>query len=88
MLQKKQLETKPSIDEQLQLKKVVDGFSTEKQSQHCKLMDEFKKAHKRMFKSADQCDDDYEDCIVVSIFRNEFYFIYVTYQVIENEGVS
>ncbi|XP_045479127.1 harmonin isoform X2 [Harmonia axyridis] len=62
--EKKKLESKPSIDEQLQKKKIVEGFSPEKQSQHCKLMDEFKKAHKKMFKSSDECSDDYEECLV------------------------
>ncbi|XP_044748289.1 harmonin isoform X2 [Coccinella septempunctata] len=62
--EKKKLESKPSIDEQLQMKKIVDVFSPDKQSQHCKLMDEFKKAHKKMFKSSDEMTDDYEDCLV------------------------
>lgn len=55
--QKKMFETKPSIDDQLQMKKVLKGVSTEKQYQHCKLMDEFKKAHQKMFKNTDPVDE-------------------------------
>lgn len=52
--EKKKLDTKPSIDDQLQMKKLIKGVSSDKQHQHSKLMDEFKKAHKRMFKSLDE----------------------------------
>lgn len=55
--QKKQIEqNKPSIDEQLQMKKILKGVTSEKQSQHNKLMDEFKKAHRKMFKAPDPED--------------------------------
>ncbi|KAG5870908.1 hypothetical protein JTB14_035672 [Gonioctena quinquepunctata] len=40
-----------SIDEQIQKKKMLNGVSTDKQFQHSKLMDEFKQAHQKMFKS-------------------------------------
>lgn len=43
-------EEKPSIDEQLQMKKILKGINTDQQYQHNKLMDEFKKAHQKMFK--------------------------------------
>ncbi|XP_022912475.2 harmonin isoform X1 [Onthophagus taurus] len=42
---------KPSIDDQLQIKKILKGVNSDKQQQHSQLMDEFKKAHKKMFKS-------------------------------------
>lgn len=45
-------EEKPSIDEQLQMKKILKGVSQDKQFQHTKLMDEFKKAHQKMFRTA------------------------------------
>ncbi|KAK9870956.1 hypothetical protein WA026_009918 [Henosepilachna vigintioctopunctata] len=62
--EKKKVETKPSIEEQLQMKKIVQGVSTDQQSQHSKLMDEFKKAHKKMFKSTDECNNgQYQGCI-------------------------
>ncbi|XP_008192662.2 harmonin isoform X1 [Tribolium castaneum] len=55
--EKKQIEQdKPSIDEQLQMKKILKGVTSEKQSQHNKLMDEFKKAHRKMFKAPDNED--------------------------------
>ncbi|XP_076274051.1 uncharacterized protein LOC143204978 isoform X1 [Rhynchophorus ferrugineus] len=52
--QKKVMEAqKPSIDEQLQKKKILKNVNNDKQHQHSKLMDEFKKAHQKMFKSTD-----------------------------------
>ncbi|XP_018570293.1 harmonin isoform X3 [Anoplophora glabripennis] len=47
-------EEKPSIDEQLQMKKILKGINTDQQYQHNKLMDEFKKAHQKMFKGPDE----------------------------------
>lgn len=35
------------------MKKILKNVDTDKQQQHSKLMDEFKKAHRKMFKSAD-----------------------------------
>lgn len=51
--EKKQAESKPSIDEQIQMKKILKGVTNEKQFQHNKLMNEFKQAHKKMFKASD-----------------------------------
>ncbi|CAG9832319.1 unnamed protein product [Diabrotica balteata] len=48
--------TKPpedtSIDEQLQKKKLLRGLSSDQQFQHTKLMNEFKQAHQKMFKTS------------------------------------
>lgn len=44
-------QNKPTIDEQLQIKKILKGVTAEKQNQHNQLMNEFKKAHRKMFKS-------------------------------------
>ncbi|XP_060531155.1 harmonin isoform X2 [Cylas formicarius] len=46
-------EPKQTIDEQIQIKKILKGVSTDQQFQHNKLMDEFKRAHQRMFKVPD-----------------------------------
>lgn len=35
------------------MKKILKNVDTDKQQQHSKLMDEFKKAHKKMFKATD-----------------------------------
>ncbi|KAJ3659498.1 hypothetical protein Zmor_011183 [Zophobas morio] len=52
--EKKQSEQNgPTIDEQLQMKKILKNVTSEKQHQHNQLMDEFKKAHQKMFKPAD-----------------------------------
>lgn len=40
-----------SIEEQIQKKKLLRGFSSDQQFQHDKLMNEFKQAHQKMFKS-------------------------------------
>ncbi|KAL3266404.1 hypothetical protein HHI36_010580 [Cryptolaemus montrouzieri] len=66
--ERKKLETRPSIDEQLQMKKCVQSATSDKQSQHSKLMDEFKKAHKKMFKSTNVADQ-FQDCMLVSEIR-------------------
>ncbi|KAJ8939761.1 hypothetical protein NQ318_004175, partial [Aromia moschata] len=50
-MEKKVTKEKPSIDEQIQMKKILKGVTTDQQYQHNKLMDEFKKAHQKMFKS-------------------------------------
>jgi hypothetical protein len=56
--QKKQTEqNKPTIDEQLQMKKILKNVTSEKQHQHSKLMDEFKKAHKKMFRAPEGGDN-------------------------------
>ncbi|XP_048516994.1 harmonin isoform X1 [Dendroctonus ponderosae] len=54
--QQKIANEKPSIDEQLQKKKIFKGVDSDKQFQHSKLMDEFKRAHKKMFKSSEAVD--------------------------------
>ncbi|XP_050307844.1 harmonin isoform X2 [Anthonomus grandis grandis] len=56
--QKKALSEKPSIEEQLQIKKILKNVDDDKQHQHSKLMDEFKKAHQRMFKNNEPTDED------------------------------
>ncbi|KAL1509883.1 hypothetical protein ABEB36_004554 [Hypothenemus hampei] len=49
--QKNTTKKQKSIDEQLQVKKVLKGsVDSERQDQHNKLMNEFKKAHQKMFK--------------------------------------
>jgi hypothetical protein len=56
--EKKQTEqNKPTIDEQLQMKKILKNVTSEKQHQHSKLMDEFKKAHKKMFRAPEGGDN-------------------------------
>lgn len=35
------------------MKKILKNVDTDKQQQHSRLMDEFKKAHMKMFKGAD-----------------------------------
>ncbi|CAH0561329.1 unnamed protein product [Brassicogethes aeneus] len=47
-------EQKPSIDEQIQMKKIMKNVSQDKQFQHTKLMDEFKKAHRKMFRTVSE----------------------------------
>lgn len=47
----------PSIDEQIQMKKVLKGVPTDQQFQHTKLMNEFKQAHQKMFRSTSNEDD-------------------------------
>ncbi|XP_066145408.1 uncharacterized protein [Euwallacea fornicatus] len=42
-----------SIDDQLQKKKILKSVDSDRQHQHSKLMDEFKKAHQKMFKSTE-----------------------------------
>ncbi|KAF5280494.1 hypothetical protein FQA39_LY18039 [Lamprigera yunnana] len=53
--QRKQTEVKPTIDEQLQKQKILKGVDAEKQEQHTKLMNEFRKVHRKMFKTDDEC---------------------------------
>ncbi|KRT85145.1 PDZ domain-containing protein, partial [Oryctes borbonicus] len=48
----------PSIDEQLQMKKILKGVDSEKQQQHNQLMNEFRKAHRKMFKGAEDSEED------------------------------
>nr|XP_023011707.1 harmonin isoform X1 [Leptinotarsa decemlineata]XP_023011708.1 harmonin isoform X1 [Leptinotarsa decemlineata] len=45
-----------SIDELLQKKKMLNGISTDQQYQHNKLMNEFKEAHQKMFKSPSELE--------------------------------
>lgn len=40
-----------NIDEELQKNKILKGVDTDKKHQHEKLMDEFRKAHRKMFKN-------------------------------------
>ena len=47
----------PSIDEQLQMKRVIKGADFELQQQHTQLMDEFRKAHRKMFKANENGED-------------------------------
>ncbi|GJQ84792.1 hypothetical protein Trydic_g21191 [Trypoxylus dichotomus] len=47
----------PSIDEQLQMRKILKGVDSEKQQQHTQLMNEFRKAHRKMFKGAEDQDE-------------------------------
>lgn len=35
------------------MKKILKNVDTDKQQQHSRLMDEFRKAHRKMFKSTD-----------------------------------
>lgn len=42
---------KPTIDEQIQMKKILKNVDSDKQQQHSKLMDEFRIAHRKMFKT-------------------------------------
>lgn len=51
MLHKKQ---QSSIDDRVQMKAKTNGYNTE---QHCQLMDEFKKAHQKMFKNNRQIEE-------------------------------
>ncbi|KAF5308257.1 hypothetical protein FQR65_LT06250 [Abscondita terminalis] len=51
--ERKKIETKPPIDEQLHKQKILKGVDACKQEQHSKLMDEFKKVHRKMFKTTD-----------------------------------
>ncbi|CAH1174015.1 unnamed protein product [Phaedon cochleariae] len=44
------------IDEQIQKKKLLRSISTDQQFQHSKLMNEFKQAHQKMFKSNGEVD--------------------------------
>lgn len=57
-LQRNKNATKPSIDEQLQKEKILKGVDTNKQQQHSRLMDEFKKVHRKMFKTSDNEHND------------------------------
>lgn len=43
-----------TIDEKIQKKKILKGINSDKQEQHTKLMDEFKRAHKKMFQSEEK----------------------------------
>lgn len=52
MLQKKKEHDKQvNIDEEVQKNKILKGVDTDKKHQHDKLMDEFRKAHRKMFSS-------------------------------------
>ncbi|XP_017772701.1 PREDICTED: harmonin isoform X2 [Nicrophorus vespilloides] len=45
-----------SIDDKMQINKMLRTSNSEKQQQHNKLMDEFKKAHRKMFKSCENLE--------------------------------
>lgn len=78
MFQKKKIEqSKPTIDEQLQMKKILKNVDTDKQQQHSKLMDEFRKAHRKMFKATDDAeasDETNSDHSVVSKISSDAFF--------------
>lgn len=48
---KKEVDRQINIEEELQKNKILKGVDTEKKHQHDKLMDEFRKAHRKMFNS-------------------------------------
>ncbi|KAK5644117.1 hypothetical protein RI129_007962 [Pyrocoelia pectoralis] len=54
--ERNKIQTKQSIDERLQEQKILKVTDTGKEEQHRKLMDEFKKVHRKMFKSTDDCE--------------------------------
>ncbi|XP_031338949.1 harmonin [Photinus pyralis] len=54
--ERNKIHTKQSIDERLQEQKTLKSIDTGKEEQHRKLMDEFKKVHRKMFKSTDDCE--------------------------------
>ncbi|KAK9739139.1 PDZ domain [Popillia japonica] len=64
-------ETTPSIDEQLQMKKILKGVDSEKQQQHTQLMNEFRKAHRKMFKAVESREEDEVATIVEKLSNNE-----------------
>lgn len=54
----KEAQRKINIDDELQKKKILKSVDSEKKQQHDKLMDEFKRAHRKMFNSSnDSCED-------------------------------
>ncbi|KAF2902793.1 hypothetical protein ILUMI_03387, partial [Ignelater luminosus] len=64
---------KPTIDEQLQKRKILKGVDTDKQQQHSKLMDEFKKVHRKMFKSVEEdkeAENETKEKLEVSVFES------------------
>lgn len=58
MQRNKDTQKKINIEEEIQKKKVLNlkGVDSEKKHQHDKLMDEFKRAHRRMFNSSVDVD--------------------------------
>lgn len=56
---KKELNRQINIEEEVQKNKILKGVDTEKKHQHDKLMDEFRKAHRKMFNTT--LDDSTED---------------------------
>lgn len=53
MLQRNnEVQKKINIDEELQKKKILKSVDSDKKHQHDKLMDEFRKAHRKMFNSS------------------------------------
>lgn len=62
-LQRKKTNTQPSIEEQTQKEKILKGVDTRKQQQHDRLMDEFKKVHRKMFKNSDINNDTSNDIL-------------------------
>lgn len=47
-----EVQKKINIDEELQKKKILKSVDSDKKHQHDKLMDEFRKAHRKMFNSS------------------------------------
>ncbi|XP_018327371.1 harmonin isoform X2 [Agrilus planipennis] len=62
-----EMKNKPSIDEELQKKKILKGISTNQQTHHTKLMDEFKLVHKKMFRSSEEVEEVVESATITTV---------------------
>lgn len=53
------------------MKKILKGVDSEKQQQHTQLMNEFRKAHRKMFKAVESREEDEVATIVEKLSNNE-----------------